>query len=166
MVSFCFSLSFSLSPDMCRSLKSLHMQSKSPSSSKNFKLKFMLVNSCKSVSYELLHHLLPRLSFIACIDYNDRRMWLLQECNITMITVCDVMCCLSCRVNPKKKWSIQPKLQSMCAADVQLKEFAQRVCVNIDLWTLQMLSTSSCECWRCYEHSIIIVKIIIIHRWM
>ncbi|KAI0242587.1 putative ATP-dependent RNA helicase DDX10 [Lamellibrachia satsuma] len=31
------------------------------------------------------------------------------------------------RVNPKKKWSIQPKLQSMCAADVQLKEFAQRV---------------------------------------
>ncbi|KAK2190735.1 hypothetical protein NP493_71g02032 [Ridgeia piscesae] len=34
------------------------------------------------------------------------------------------------RVNPKKKWSIQPKLQSMCAADVQLKEFAQRAVVS------------------------------------
>ena len=31
------------------------------------------------------------------------------------------------RVNPKKKWSVESRIQSLCAAEVQLKEFAQRV---------------------------------------
>jgi len=35
------------------------------------------------------------------------------------------------RANPNKQRDIRPKMESMLAADVQLKEFAQRVCVCV-----------------------------------
>ena len=31
------------------------------------------------------------------------------------------------RINPSKLWSIQPRLESLCAGDPELKAFAQRV---------------------------------------
>ena len=34
------------------------------------------------------------------------------------------------RVNPKRMWSVQPRIESFCAAEVKLKEFAQRAFVS------------------------------------
>ena len=37
---------------------------------------------------------------------------------------------ISYRVNPKRMWSVQPRIESFCAAEVELKEFAQRAFVS------------------------------------
>ena len=77
----------------------------------------------------------------------------IQSDNLSgLLVLSAIISCYVYRVNPKRMGSIQPKLESLCAADVTLKEYAQRVgskmiliwaCSNIDsykhlLWAVQI----------------------------